>query len=192
MICSRCTEIALPRMWCRICYKGSLPERKFTKKERKGNSGVCVKCKGETNRWYASAVAKRRKPSNAFKKRARQDALEFARRQVCPGYHDAVCAFEEERAKILVLVELRRQLRDQLSRILPAEVILHLESFLMKLCRGPHCLQAKWSYPIPAPPEIAQAASSPSFCFNCICCTQSQPPWFPRITDDPNPNRDTE
>ena len=179
-VCPSCDTVALPRMWCAVCFDHGLPERKFTKKERKGDSGVCVKCKGVVNGIYASVVGKKRKPSYALKKSARQDAMERARIEVCPGYREATEALEEERPQILALVEVRRTVRALMKPVLPTEIVLEVESFLIELCRGPHCERALWRWPIARP--------GLTYCFNCTCCVRKAKPWFPRIKDDPNPN----
>ena len=177
--CPSCDVVALPRMWCEVCFEHSLPERKFTKKERKGSSGsgVCVKCKGVVGKFYADKVGKRRKPSNTLKKRSRQEALELARKEVCPGYSAAVEALEEGRAEMMVLVEVRREIRALFANAIPAELIREVESYVLKLCNGPHCERAEWRWPV----------LRGGTCFNCTLCVRAEKSWFPRVTEDPNP-----
>ena len=67
-ICSSADpSVLLQRMFCTVCYQGSLPERKFKKKDRKVGCGICLPCQGVVNRYYTASIKGIRKPGKTVR-----------------------------------------------------------------------------------------------------------------------------
>ena len=169
------SPIQLPRMYCTICYQSNLPERKFKKKARQNDSGICLPCQGAVNRQYSSLIGRKRKPGKKLRSQAWNTAIEAARMELCPGYADSVAALNAAKVARLASASVRRAIHSLASKI-PFELVSQIETYVFSFCKGPHCIDKPLALL-----DSENSETHTTLCYDCKLCTTRAPPWFPRI-----------
>ena len=134
----RCfSPLQLPRMYCTICYQSNLPERKFKKKARQNDSGICLPCQGAVNRHYSSLIGRKRKPGKSIRNQAWNTAIEAARMELCPGYADSVAALNAAKVATSFRISQTSYSRPRIQD--SSELVSQIEIYVFLFCKGPHC-----------------------------------------------------
>ena len=150
-ICKTCSQIDLRRMFCIICYHDNLPARKFKKKDRKKDSGICLPCQGAVNRYYTKQIKNIRKPGKKVKDEAWDKSIQAARIELCIGYSDAKISYDYAKKKQMYILSIRRIIYESTRKFeIPLDLIRYIETFTFAFCKGNHLF-----------PKHVQLASDP-------------------------------
>lgn len=171
----------LQRMFCTICYNDDLPERKFKKRDRKTDSGICLPCLGVVNRYFTNAIKGKRRVGKVLRNKAWMQSIEDARLKQCPGYADARTAVKFAKSSQHEALLIRRVVYESTrSYDIPLDLIKHINEFLFVFCKGPHCGKISWALWPEQSAEKSDQDVEP-LCYDCHQCVNKVSPWLPRV-----------
>ena len=180
-ICKTCSQIDLRRMFCIICYNDNLPARKFKKKDRKKDSGICLPCQGAVNRYYTKQIKNIRKPGKKVKDEAWDKSIQAARIELCIGYSDAKISYDYAKKKQMYILSIRRIIYESTRKFeIPLDLIRYIETYTFAFCKGNHCnIETPWA--LSAHLRDDHNNKIDFLCYDCKQCNVNAPVWFPRI-----------